>query len=95
MIYAAMVSKHMLGQAVTRTVPTVMLILVQCPVFLTQTDGQPKMFADYTEKICRPMTDRKTSPAHYLFVQADQEHRDNVSILSRCSRASPERIKLT
>ena len=38
--------KAMLGQAVTRTVPTVMFILVLCPVILNQTDGQPKMFAD-------------------------------------------------
>lgn len=36
--------KAMLGQAVTRTVPTTMFVLLLCPVILTQTDGQPKMF---------------------------------------------------
>ena len=30
------------------------------------------------------MGTRKTTPAHYSFVQADREHRDNVSVLS-CS----------
>ena len=38
--------KAMLGQAATRNSPTAMFILVLCPVILTQTDGQPKMFAD-------------------------------------------------
>ena len=41
--------------------------------------------------LATPFASVRTSPAHYFFVQADREHRDNVSVLP-CSPPKGEKL---